>query len=115
MSSQRDIYRQISLLSLAGLGFFGIAFFTPDPGQHPGAFFSIATQTTWKHVLEWPAAWCSLKIILSSIGLFLVIESAGTILSLRKRKSLALSVFFLQTLPCLGFLFGSFYLMKSLL
>jgi len=56
-----------------------------------------------------------LKIILSSIGLFLVIESAGTILSLRKRKSLALSVFFLQTLPCLGFLFGSFYLMKSLL
>lgn len=50
-----------------------------------------------------------------SIGLFLVIESAGTILSLRKRKSLALSVFFLQTLPCLGFLFGSFYLMKSLL
>jgi hypothetical protein len=115
MSSQRDIYRQVSLLSLTGMGLLGIALFAPDAGRHPGSFFSIATQTTWRNLLDWPAAWCSLKIILSSIGLFLVIESAGTVLSVRKRKSLALSVFFMQVVPCLGFLCGGFYLVKSLL
>ena len=115
MNRQREIYRQVSLLSLVGLGLAGFAFFAPDAGQQPGSFFSVAMQTTWRNLLDLPAAWCSVKIILCSISLFLLIESTGTMLSVWKFKSLALLVFFLQAVPCLGLLSGSFFLVKSLL
>jgi hypothetical protein len=115
MNRQREIYRQVGLLSLIGLGLFGIAFFAPDAGAHRGAFFNVAMQTAWQNPLDWPAVWCSVKIILLSIGLFLLIESMGTILAVKKYKSLALSVFSMQAVPLLGFLFGGFYLVKSLL
>jgi hypothetical protein len=115
MNRQREICRQAGWLTLAGLLLVAIAFFSPDAGHQPGAFFSVARQTTWRNLLDFPAAWCSVKIILFSLGLFLLIESAGTFLSVWKFKSLALSVFFLQVLPCLGLLFGGFYLVKSLL
>ena len=115
MNPHHKIYRLVSLLSLIGLGLLVFAFFTPDAGQQHGSFFHMAMNTTWRNLLDFPAAWCSLKIILLSFGLFLVIESAGTLLSVRKYKSLALSVFIMQVVPCLGVLFGSFYFIKSLL
>jgi len=115
MNRQRKINVQISRLSLLGMGLLGIAFFTPDAGRQPGSFFSVAMETTWRNPLDIPAAWCSLKIILLSFGLFLLIESAGTFLAVRKHNSLALSVFFMQAAPCLGLLCGGFYLVKSLL
>ena len=58
--------------------------------------------------------WCSLKIIMFSAGLFLLIESTGTVLAVKNFKSLALPVFMMQALPCLGFLFGGYCLIKSL-
>lgn len=112
---QQEIFRQTSLLILIGIGLFGIAFFSPDAGHGPGAFFRVAMQTTWSNLLDLSAAWCSVKIILCSAGLFLVIESTGTVLSVLKFKSLALSVFFLQLVPCVGLVIGSFYLFKALL
>jgi len=115
MNGQRKIYRQTSLLSVVGLGLLGFAFFSPDPGGHSGSFFSVAMQCTWQDLLELPAAWSSLKIILLSVGLFLIIESTGTVLAVRKFKSLVLPVFLMQAVPCLGLLFGGYYLIKSLL
>jgi hypothetical protein len=115
MKGQRKIYRQISLLSLVGVGLLGFAFFVPDAGDHPGSFFRVAMQTTWQNLLDWPAAWCSLKIILLSVGLFLIIESTGTVLAVKQLKPLVLPVFLMQAVPCLGFLLGGYYLIKSLL
>jgi hypothetical protein len=115
MNRQRESYRQVGLLSLVGLGLLGCAFFAPDAGRHAGLFFSVAMQTTWQNPLDWPAAWCSVKIILWSFGLFLLIESTGTLLTVRKHKSLAGPVFFLQVVPCLGLGLGGFYLVKALL
>jgi hypothetical protein len=115
MNSQPKIYRQTSFLSLVGLGILGFAFFAPDAGVHPGSFFSVAMRCTWQDLLELPAAWCSIKIILMSVGLFLIIESTGTVLAVKKYKSLVLPVFLMQAVPCLGLLFGGYYLIKSLL
>ena len=115
MNSQRKIYRQISFLSLVGVGLFGFVFFAPDVGGHAGSFFSVAMQCTWQKLLELPAAWSSLKIILLSVGLFLIIESTGTVLAVKKFKSLVLPVFLMQAVPCLGLLVGGYYLIKSLL
>ncbi len=115
MNRQRKIYAQISQLGLVGLGLLGIAFFAPNAGPQRGSFFNVAISTSWRNPLDFPAAWCSVKIILLSFGLFLLIESAGTLLSVRNHKSLALSVFFMQVAPCLGLLAGGFYLLKALL
>ncbi len=103
------------MLSLIGIGLFGIAFFAPDAAPHRSVFFQPALQTSWRTVLDFPAIWASIKIILFCIGLFLVIESAGTVLSVLKFRSLALAVFFMQLVPCLGLLLGSYFLVKSLL
>lgn len=112
---QQEIFRQVRLLSLLGIGLFGIVFFAPDANPYQGAFFQPALETTWSKLLDFPAVWASIKIILFSIGLFLVIESVGTVLAVLKFKSIAVPVFFLQVAPCLGLLCGGYYLVKSLL
>ena len=115
MNRQRDIYWQVSLLSLVGIGLLGFVFFAPNAVGYEGSFFQVAMQCTWQNLLDWPAAWCSMKIILLSVGLFLIIESTGTMLAVRRFKSLVMPVFMMQGVPCLGLLFGSYYLVKSLL
>jgi len=115
MSRQQQTLRQIGFLTLVGIGLFGIVFLAPDADPRQGAFFQAALQTTWHDLLDFPAVWSSIKIILFSIGLFLMIESVGTMLAVLRLKSIALPVFFLQIVPCLGLLCGAFYLVKSLL
>ena len=115
MSRQQEILRQVGILTLIGIGLFGIAFFAPDANAHQGAFYQAALQTSWRHILDLPAVWSSIKIILCCVGLFLVIESAGTMLSVMKMKSLALLVFLMQIVPGLGLLCGGYYLVKSVL
>ena len=60
------------------------------------------------------AAWCSCKIILLSLGLFLVIECLGTFLAISNRRPAAWTIYSLQILPCLGFLLGGYCLIKAL-
>ena len=94
-----------------------LALFAPDATGHPatGAFFKIAISSSWGKLLDLTAAWCSFKIILLSLGLFLVIESLGTILSVLKRKPLAWIVYSLHVVPGFGLLLGGYCLLKALL
>jgi hypothetical protein len=115
MNGQRENYRRTSLLSLVGLCLLAFVFFAPGIGHQEGSYFSTAMQCTWRDLWELPAAWSSLRIILLSAGLFLLIESTGTILAAKKFKSLVVPVFLMQAVPCLGLLFGGYYLVKSLL
>jgi hypothetical protein len=115
MNRQEQILRQAMLVNLIGMGLLGLVFFSPNADPRQGAFFQAALQTTWRNVLDFPGVWSSIKIILFSVGLGLLLESVGTMLALLKFKSLALSVFFLQVVPVLGLLCGGFYFVKSLL
>jgi hypothetical protein len=115
MSQGQQITRQVNGMILAGICLLGIAFFAPDAGyQHNGSFFTIARSSVWGRLFELPAAWCSLKIILSGIGLMLLIESFGTILVRLKHKRLGLMVFTLEIVPCVVLLIGSYYLAKAM-
>ena len=115
LSRQHNILRQVSFLSLIGAGLLGIVFFAPNADPYQGTFFQAALESKWSKLWEFAATWSSIKIILFSIGLFLVIESVGTVLAVLKLRSLAVPVFFLQIAPCLILLCGSYYLVKSLL
>jgi hypothetical protein len=111
---QREILRQVSRLALLGVGLFGIAIFAPNANPAHGAFYQPALHSRWFDLLEMAAAWSSIKIMLFCVGLVLLIESTGTMLSVMKMKSLALFVFFMQVIPCLGLLCGGYYLARAL-
>lgn len=70
--------------------------------------------SVWSRLFELPAAWCSLKIILSGVGLMLLIESFGTILARLNHTRLAVMVFTLEVVPCVVLLIGSYYLVKAM-
>lgn len=112
---QREL-RQIGLFCIAGFCLLAFVFCTPNFADQSGlAFFETAKVSTWRELYDWPAAWCSLKIILLSLGLFLLIDAIGTLLALVRFKSLALTVFLLHIVPGCGLLIGSYYLLKALL
>lgn len=115
MSREQETNRQVGGLLLMGFCLFCLAFFAPDVAPHrTGAFFKIASAASWHRLFEWPSAWCSLKIILSSIGLFLVVESLGTLVVRSQYKDWAVTVFSLQIISLFGFLSGDYYLLKAL-
>ncbi len=101
---------------LAGIALINLAYLALDAsGRQSGNFFKIAMLASWGKPLDLVAAWCSCKIILLSLGLFLVIECLGTLLVLSNRNYLAWIVYALHVLPSLGFLMGGYYLIKALL
>ena len=113
---ERHIFRQVGLLCLIGFCLLAVVLFSPDAGQYQHrSFIKVASASHWREPGDFAAAWCSIKIILLSAGLFLFIESAGTLLAVMRRKYLALTVFFLQVVPILGFLSGSYCFVKALL
>jgi len=116
MNKARDRVREVLLVSFAAFVLLAIVFFVPNgSGEPASAFFETASRTTWKHLLDWPAVWCSAKVILLSASLFLLIDSFGTLLLVLNRRRLAEKVFFLIGLPFMGFLVGGYYLVKALL
>lgn len=116
MVGDKETLKQIGWFLLLGAGLAGIALFTPDAGHQPGVtFIRLARQTEWGSWFNWSAAWCSLKIVFLSLGLFFIIDSLGTLLMKIQCRTLATTVFLLHLGPFLGMLMGSYYLLKSLL
>lgn len=109
-------FRLSSIFLLSGISLISFVFFTPDAAGHPaaGSFFKIATSSAWGKLFDLTAAWCSFKIILLSVGLFLVIDFLGTILLVLKHKKLAWLVYSLHLAPCLGVLLGGYCLIRAL-
>ena len=116
MKKTRETFAEIVVVSFAGLILLGIVFLVPNGNGNPaGAFLETARATTWRNLLDWPAAWCSVKLILFSGSLFLLIDSFGTLLLVLRRRRLAGKIFILITLPFMGFFVGGYYLVKALL
>ena len=106
-----------SILFVTGISLISLAIFTPNAAGHQatGSFFKIAASAQWGKLFDQTAAWCSFKIILLSLGLFLVIDVLGTILLVLKHKKLAWMVYAGHIAPCVGVLIGTYCLIKALL
>ena len=111
------ILRQSAILLLLGIALIILVAIVPNFDGHlaGNSFYKIAVSSSWRKPLNLPAAWCSFKLMLLCLGLFLVIESVGTALAVWKRKTAALLVYWLHLVPSLGLLIGGYFLMKALL
>jgi len=113
---EEKTFKPGSTLFLTGISLVCLAFFGPDAAGHrAGSFFEVAASSSWGKWLELAAAWCSFKIMLLSLGLFLVLESLVAILASSQSHHFTRVVYSLHILPCFGFLMGSYYLIKALL
>lgn len=116
MKKARETFEEILLVGFAGFALLAIVFLVPDGSGNPAhAFFGTASGSTWQVWLEWPAAWCSVKLILFSVSIILLIDSFGTLLLILNRRQLAGKVFILIVVPFFGFFIGGYYLVKALL
>ena len=114
----KQLVKSCCLLLLLGLSLMGLVFFVPVPNAASSrgfGFLSIALGTSWGNWLDLPAACCSFKIILFSLGLFLIIEAVGTLMAVMKCKVIAAAIYCLHCIPALGMVLGIFCEIKALL
>lgn len=116
MNRDRKTKSQVRLCLLVGVCLLALVLFAPSAGNEPGwAFFQIARASSWHRFLDWAPAWCSLKIILGCVALFLVLDAGGTLLLRWQRVSPAHFTFYAIAPPSIGLLVGGNYLLKALL
>lgn len=93
-----------------------VVFLLPDAGRmEHRSFFAMAQRSAWGQLFEWAAAWCSAKIILLSVSVFLVLDAfLSLMIRTRYQKTCAL-LFLLAVVPVLVGLFGVYELAKAVL
>ena len=113
---KRWLSRRGLLLYAIGLWLLVIVFLSPHAGSGEGRlFFKVAEASPWDEWWDWAAAWCSVKIILLSLGVWSLIAAFETLLKVSNRESLAKAILYLSALPSIGLGLGIYYLVKALL
>jgi len=116
MNQDKESISRIYRCFIFSLCLFCFIFLLPNGVSKPSwDFIQIATAGSWNRFFDWASAWCSVKILLLCVGLFLMFEGSGLMLTRYGRKGLARLFFYSSLLPCFGFIFGGYYLFKALL
>lgn len=99
-----------------GLVMLAIIFLTPDAGKaNNESFFAVACQSKWHHPLDWPAIWCSIKIILLSVALLLIVDATIVSIIRSRHKSEGLIQLFNLLLWSMLGCFGFYEMAKAIL
>jgi hypothetical protein len=108
--------RRVLLLYATGFYLLAVAFLAPHAGYVQGqTFFQVARDSPWDRWWDWAAAWCSVKIILLSLGLSAVMAALGMMLKILRRESLGNVALLFSAGSAMGFWLGTYYLVKALL
>jgi hypothetical protein len=113
-SSARTKY--IALFNLVGLALIGISFSWHCDGlSNPAAVIQRTINSPLSHPLDWGAIWCSIRVMLWGVGLFLIADALATSAMVYRLKKLATCLYCLLASAGLVFLFGTFMLVHSIL
>ena len=116
IQEQEQTQRRAALLCWVGLLLLAVVFLTPHGGQFESrSFYQVARDSTWQNWGEWPAAWCSVKIILLCLGLALLLLWIALLLMNFGRTALSWLILCCAVAPGLGILLGLYFLVKALL
>ena len=105
-------------LFLYAIGFclLAVVLLAPDAGHVSGrSFFKMAAESPWDRWWDWAAAWCSVKIILLSLGAGSLLSALAILLKLLHQESLARAVLMLTAVFLSVFCLGAFLLVKAVL
>jgi len=75
---------------------------------------AVAEASSWQKLCDWPATWCSLKIMLLSVSGLLMTISIQEFLAAFHRSNLAKCLLLLFVFPILGMLAGFYFFLKSI-
>ncbi len=114
LQKQKETQRNVLLYYSVGFCFLTVVFLSPHAGYLNGeSFFRVACSSPWERWGDWPAAWCSMKIILLSAGVFLVLCALAGWLGLSFRKMPGKLLLTLTSAPIVGFWLGLYCLIKA--
>jgi hypothetical protein len=115
-NNDRYLHQRWLLLYTGGVGLLALVVLTPHSGYGDWrSFLAVAQASPWSRWWDWAAAWCSLKLILASLGVFALLAAFSSLLDGYRRKWLANAVLLLGTAPGAVFWLGAYYLVKALL
>jgi hypothetical protein len=111
----RDLWETIRLVAI-GVVLLVVIFAVPDDSyvQHK-SIFAVASQTAWSHFFDWPAAWCSVKIILMAIAALAFLNAVLGLLVETEVEGASMALFTSAILPLLLGFFGVYELVKAIL
>ena len=110
-----EVWDTIRLFLIGGC-VLATVFLAPDAGhEHHRSFLAVALDSLWSRFADWPAAWCSMKILLLGTGVLLVLDAAGNLAIRLRMEFLGLGLLCLGIVPVLLLIFGSYELVKALL
>jgi hypothetical protein len=113
---KRWLSNRVLFLYVIGFCLLAIVWLSPHAGCWEGkSFFNVAQASPWDRWWDWPAAWCSLKIILLSVGTFSFLVACRLLLKMWNQETLGKVLLGLIAVPSLGFWLGVYYLVKALL
>ena len=113
---QKELMTGAWPLCLIGVVLLAFTYITPDAGHQNGmSFIEVARNTAWHQPCDWPAAWCSVKVILLSLGAFFLTLWLTAMFGLSLPKTLERLMVLLMTIPCFGVLAGMYFLVKAVL
>lgn len=114
--AQRRSRRDIARLFLLAALLLGVVFLIPDAGQlQHRSFFSVARESSWTQPFDWPAIWCSAKIIVLSVAVLLVLEAILALMMRAEYPAVCMALLALSVVPTLLGFFGFYELVKAVL
>ncbi len=114
-SERKATFQRLVVCYSVAFGLLLVVFLAPHAGYFEGkSFVAVARESPWARWGDWPAAWCSLKIILLAFSGFLLVVSIRICSILFGRKGLARASLVLATLPAVALAAGLYYLVKAL-
>jgi hypothetical protein len=114
LQAQQRHFLGATKLLLVGVLLLGAVFLIPDAGQaEHRSFFSVAQDSFWGHLFEWPAAWCSAKIIVLSVSGLLILEAILSLAMHTEHRIACTALLVLAVVPVLLGCFGFYQFVKA--
>src|SRR5215471_20034472 len=86
--------KYIAMFNLVGLALIGISFYWHCEGLiNPASVVERTINSPLSHPLDWGAMWCSMRIILWGVGLFLIADALATSAMICRLKKMAVCLY----------------------
>ena len=114
-SPQKKFTLELFLLLLLAALLLAVVYDTTDATRRDGlSLLTAAQQSGWHTSMNWPAAWCSVKIILLAFAFFFALLAMCRLMKVWLPAVADCLILPLICFPLIGVWIGLFYLLRAL-